>query len=1630
MHGTLSTTLPACSLDRWMRPLRWVLVCCALSACGPQTPAPDSTATPAQTAAPAGSEFAVLNITGEADDARPALTIRFNRPLASAQDYGQYLKVYDAEGKSVDGSWVTDEDEQTLRFPYVAAQQRFKVDVLPGLVSKDGATLSSGLQREVQSVDIPAAAGFASQGSVLPSQGTDGLPLRTVNVDAVDVEFFRVRQASLARFLEHFQSGGRRGYWDLRRLREWTDPVYLNRFEINAPPNTSSISHLPVHQLEQLSDPGLYFAVLKPTAEYTGQFHTTYFVRTDIGLHVRVHRERLWVTTRSLASGEALGGVDLKVLDQQGNEVAHASTDADGMAEFDYRLHSTHVLLASRNEQIALLAFNQPALDLSEFAVSGGPASDVSVFLWSGRDLYRPGETLQFHALLRDFDGKPLAGAQPLFATLRQPDGRPYASAQLLPEAQGYYRYERAMTPDVPTGRWRLDVSTDPEGARTVHPLDVRIEEFLPERMKLTLDSAQARLGPGEALDLVVSGAWLYGAPAAGNRFSAKLSYAVATDAVPELKGYYFGDPVHPPSAGAVDALDMALDDQGELRQALTLDPGPVTGPVRVAVYGSLFESGGRAVTRILTRTLWPAPELVAVRPLFDPDALEANQEAAFEVLRVNAGGTPVPAAGLVVKLIREERDYTWNYDANLGWRVNYTEHFVEQASQTLDLAGTRPGRLAFPVTWGPYRLEITDPATGLTTRLPFTAGWSYQDDNRGLDPRPDKVKLALDKSSYRAGDRMTVTVTPPHEGPGLLLVESDHLLHSQSFDAREGLELKLTVGADWERHDVYLTALVFRPGTARDKITPSRAVGVAHVPIDRSDRSVAVELQAPATVRPGETLTATVSAPALAGTEAYVVVSAVDQGILNITEFPLPDAVKHFFGKRRYAIEAYDVYGRIIEALAGERARLKFGGDAALPGLPQSRRPTAKVLTVDLYRGPLRLDAAGKAEVSLQVPDFNGSLRVSALVYAADRYGSASAETQVRAPLIADVSTPRVMAPGDRALLTLELHNLSGATQTLSLDWTATAPISIGEGIRSLTLAADERRTLQFPLLALADAGVGRFTLKAKSKDVDLSRDYEISVRATQMPQRRSQLIESQAPATVSLTADVSGWLPSTVRTRVSAATSIPLPVAALASDLQRYAYGCIEQTTSKGYAYVLFNASDAAEQRERNVSYAIDRISSMQLGSGHFAYWPGSNSFSDPQMTPYVIEFLEDAETAGFKVPARVLQRSLERVREDLLSGGTIAWERAWGDSSDHAQLAFNAHAALVLARVNQAPLGTLRNVYDHHREAARGPLALMRLAVALKLAGDQPRAEGAAQLALGSVYARGDEFWGDYSSGLGDRAATLALAIEHGLLPSGERKRVVDLAREARGKAYPSTQDQVALLKLARVLSADGGAVRGALMIGGQAQAFDAQGWFTRDLGIEELAGSPQLRLESSGNTYVVLDSIGIPRNPAPAQNNGARLTSSWHRHDGSPYTGGPLKEGEGLVVHLTVEAEERLADALVVDLLPGGLEIENLNLLDARQLAQIVIDGTPLDEWRDYSANVRFQEYREDRYVAAATVEAGSPVHLYYLVRAVSPGDYEVPAAQVEDMYRPQLRATAQPPVPRIQVVSAVSTRPGG
>ncbi len=183
------------------------------------------------------------------------------------------------------------------------------------------------------------AVGFASQGSVLPARESRGLPVVSINVPEVDVEFLRVSEKQLPKFFAEYQRGGRRGSWDLDSdygdntpLGKLAEPVYLNRFVLGGQRNERVLNHLPIQDIAQLQQPGLYFAVLRRVGNFSGQFDTAFFTVSDIGLHARAYRDTLYVHTASLHDGSPLKGVELRVLDARGEAILKSASDGHGNA--------------------------------------------------------------------------------------------------------------------------------------------------------------------------------------------------------------------------------------------------------------------------------------------------------------------------------------------------------------------------------------------------------------------------------------------------------------------------------------------------------------------------------------------------------------------------------------------------------------------------------------------------------------------------------------------------------------------------------------------------------------------------------------------------------------------------------------------------------------------------------------------------------------------------------------------------------------------------------------------------------------------------------------------------------------------------------------------------------------------------------------------------------------------------------------------------------------------------------------------------------------------------------------------------------------------------------------------------
>ncbi len=222
----------------------------------------------------ADARFEIISARAEMSQGQLALTLEFPTALVGTQSFDDLISVKDSQGANVSGSWALNEDGKTLRFPFVQANASYNVRVDGKLAAIDGETLGSETSKDIFTGPLEPAVGFAAQGSVLPARESRGLPVVSVNVNEVDVEFLRVHDSELANFFAAYQKNGKRGSWELdpeygwysragKPVAEITESVYSNRFVLNGKQNERSLSYLPIQNIPELQKPGLYFAALK-----------------------------------------------------------------------------------------------------------------------------------------------------------------------------------------------------------------------------------------------------------------------------------------------------------------------------------------------------------------------------------------------------------------------------------------------------------------------------------------------------------------------------------------------------------------------------------------------------------------------------------------------------------------------------------------------------------------------------------------------------------------------------------------------------------------------------------------------------------------------------------------------------------------------------------------------------------------------------------------------------------------------------------------------------------------------------------------------------------------------------------------------------------------------------------------------------------------------------------------------------------------------------------------------------------------------------------------------------------------------------------------------------------------------
>lgn len=1541
--------------------------------------------------------FRVVEHVVDAEAASPRICAVFSAPLPySTTDLSAYVVVADAPQASVEA-----ESEQ-ICVEGVLHGGRYAIRLRAGLPSVDGEALLKDVVLDVYVPDRSPFVGFANNAYVMPAGLGGGLPITSVNADVAEVMIYRVGDRSIATAVRDAIFQGSLTEYDAENIADrvgeqvWEGEVVLARGE----PNALTTTAIPVAETIGQMQAGAYVITAKIKDEYTEYWDsvaTQWFIVTDLGLTTISGDDGVHAFVRGLADAGPIEGATVRLVAVNNEILGEATTDADGHAIFAPGLargeggRAPQLLVAETADgDYAFLDLSRPAFDLTDRGVEGRPSpGPLDLFATTERGVYRPGETVYLTALLRDERAEAVTGL-PLTLEVERPDGVVASKQVLNDQGAGGYFVALPMVAEAMRGSWTARLYADPK-AEALSSTSFLVEDFEPERLAFEVSAPDAPMAVGEITAVDVAAKYLYGATAPNLAIEADAIISPTTT-LPGFAGYVFGrvDDTIETSREPLGVVGYTDEVGNAVAEIVLPEPLATTRPLQAQVLLRLVDSNGRAIERSISRPVLASVDRIGIKPVFgDASGLAEGSQASFDIIAVSPEGEAIAKTGLAWTISRIETNYQWYRDGST-WRWEAITTSREVASGTIDTPEGGPATIGANVDWGLYRVEVQSTDDNPTSSsYEFYAGYYYAD--AGSDT-PDTLQVALDKAAYKVGDTAQLKLDPQFAGTALVMVVDNRIIAMQAVDVPAGgTTVPLEVTEEWGP-GAYVTAVLYRPSDAAENRMPSRALGLAFADVEPGDRKLDVKLTTPEVTLPRESFTTTVELGNLAaGQQAYVAVAAVDLGILNLTNFKVPDPDGWYFGQRQLGMEIRDLYGSLIDPTQGLAGVMRSGGDG---GSSRTGTPPATSVLVALHSGIVEVDGEGKATITFDMPDFSGTVRIMAMAWTDSAVGHASADVIVRDPVVVTLSPPRFLRVGDESRLLVEINNIDGDSGTYGISLATGEGIATPDEDNEVELERGNRTALELDLngMQIGDWPVV-LTITAPDGGTQ-TKELLLGVRPTSAPVTTSRLLPIKAGETVTVGPDYfDSYMADTGAMTLAIGPIARLDVPGLLLALDRYPYGCSEQLSSRALPLLYLNdvakllGTAEDDKLNQTVTDAIANLLSKQSSSGGFGLW-GPFDGGDLWLDGFVTDFLLRAKAAGYAVPEQAMTMAFDNLANQLSYAADF--ENGGEDI---------AYALYDLARAGRVSMGDLRYYHEARLSAFGSPLAQAQLGAALSLYGDPARANSAFAAAVAGLNAPDNvrRYRGDYGSRLRDLAGVLALAAE--FKPDGVD--LTDLANrlaKLRDRAtYTSTQEDSWTLLAAAALGAS--STDGSVTLDGEAltgqvyRRYDQTGFVGVDIANT-----------GDTDTEAKVTVTGFPLTPPRASSNGFTISREYFLPDGTPIDpqAEPLAQNDRLVVVLRVRPQTLGSGQYVVaDPLPAGFEIENPDLSAGGGVADF--SWLSLD-----SAN--HVESRTDQYVAAFRYfdESGS-FTTAYLVRAVSPGTFVLPGATVEDMYRPEFRA---------------------
>lgn len=1137
------------------------------------------------------------------------------------------------------------------------------------------------------------------------------------------------------------------------------------------------------------------------------------------------------------------------------------------------------------------------------------------------------------------------------------------------------------------TGSYTLEIYTSNDVL--LASKNFSIEEFVPDRIRVNTKLDKEFLRASEIANLSINAVNFFGPPAANRNYETEI----------QVKQKYF-------SPEKFADYDFSLTNQNSffdkiVREGKTDAEGNATevfdvsadyvnkGVLQANFYTTVFDETGRPVSRGSSIDIYTQNVFFGIKRDWYYYA-PLNQPMKLQLAAVNKDGNAANATARVEVIKHEYKTVLTKSGSYFRYESQQQDKLMIESNISV---GSNTNYSYIPRSPGNYEIKVYVPGSAGYVSKSFYSYGSWGGGSNSFEVNTEgSIDITLDKKSYFSGESVKAHFITPFSGKMLVTMETDHIVSYQYVDVSNrdaSLDLKLS-GEDVP--NVYITATLIKPHEASD-IPLTVAHGFQSVMVEEKSRKIPVEIVASKTVR--SKTHQKIKVKAAAG--SYVTLSAVDNGVLQISDFKTPDPYDYFYQKKALQVNGFDLY----PLLFAEVRASSTGGDG---DLEMSKRvnpmPAKRVKVVSYWSGIKKADGSGEAEFEFDVPQFSGELRLMAVSYKGESFGAADNTMTVADPIVISTALPRFLSPGDTVNVPVTLSNTTDKSANVSASLNVDGPLKIvGGASQSVSINAKSEGRAVFSVVANPNIGIGNIKVTVNGLGEKFEDKTEISVRPPSTLQKVTGSGSIAGGSSQKINIGLSDFIPGSTDYELVVSRSPALELAQHLKYLVQYPYGCTEQTVSSAFPQLYYgdmadmmqlNKEQNKVNANANIMEAIRKIKMRQLYNGAVTLWDGGGT-EDWWSTIYSAHFLLEARKAGFDVDNSLLETMLTYVNNRLKNKELVTYfyNRDQNKKIAPKEIAYGLYVLALAGRTNVPAM----NYYKAKPEI----LALdsrYLLSAAYATAGDKK-----SFMAMLPSSFSGEESvpqtGGSYYSDVRDEAISLNALIE---VDPGNKQipvMVQHVSNKLKSRYWLSTQERafafLALGKIAR--SANNSTATAEIKVNGKVIAKVDGGQWKGDM--KALKGNNvEITTSGTGRLYYFWQAEGISASGAyKEEDNYLKVRKRFYDRFGKPLSGTTFKQNELIIVGITLERSfsTPIENVVITDLLPAGFEIENPRTKEI-----------PGMDWIKDGMTPDAIDVRDDRIHFFVNAFNNKQVY-YYAVRAVSPGQYKMGPVSADAMY---------------------------